>query len=290
MRDMLLILSLLALWKCQAMPSTIEDNCSYYISECEAEPQCAAHLTDASKCDTEPADTYWECFGQNIDRSLLTDTTEFMEACFYEESKDLMTYSYYKDTVPSRGMYGLNWTVFDFPDATGLQVGVEYTVTIHLDWADSVQAVPKPNEDGCNESECISENNEEGGGGGILYANEVWHINLHACLLTDTQTTCSIKYPERATVSTYNEQGYIAQGTKYDVLPTPLTLDHVGTYKLLGHIRYYSNSTGERVKWDIGMTKLITVEEATTTTREVESGNASFLTIFTTICLFFLVV
>lgn len=262
---------------CLSIPSELATQCSWYVEQCQNETVasgCNAHYALLSDCDgsTWTKENYWECVLErfNTVRSDLTKITQFMEACFYEEHKDLLTYSYYADRVPSKGVVGLDQSIFTFGDQP-VHAGDRYSVGISLDWPDTITAVAPLPQDGCDTVDCSNVPNQAGGG--FIDPFVVWHINLHACLLTETQTTCSIKFPADASVSALNLQGTQLKGMKGESFSPSLTLSEPGDYKLLGHIRYYvEGENSERVLWDIGITKQLTVGNATTTTRRADSG------------------
>jgi len=280
----LILLTLLSF--CFAIPSEIESQCAYYIQECQAETSvsgktpCATDFTKLTDCDAATytktdgsqidisAATYWECVVDKLNptRSDMSKKTGFMEACFYEEHKDLLTYSYYADSgdgkEPSKGVDGLELTTFTFSDGP-YYTYTSFTVDIALNWGDNINVKEPPTECGGNQTL---------GGGCLREFYKVYHVNLHACLLTEQMTTCSIKFPNDATASgdVTSDQGYEYKGNKGWDLNPALTLATAGTYKLMGHIRYYvqpGNDPDELVLWDIGMTKEINVifREATTT-------------------------
>jgi len=278
-----------------AIPTELESVCSWYISECQNEVQsvsgkepCANHYPLIEDCDGTK-ETYWECVQQKFDpiRPDFSKVGQKMECCFYEEHKDLETYSYYFDAgngkTPSNGIEGLELTTFTFPEGNVYaedEVGVE----IFIDWGDEINAVAPPEDGGCDDINLVNANTKNYTnctGGGFKDIFVVSHINVHACLMTDTQTTCSIKFPQDTSVSGRNVQGRINFGTKGDTKYPTLAMDLPGQYKLMGHIRYevLNDDGNSRTLWDIGMTKLVTVLNATTTTRRVSSGAGSLFSI-----------
>lgn len=277
---------------CFCRPAELDDICASYIESCQSEvsaPEagepCSSHLGLLNACDATEwtKENYWQCVRTQFEpvRADLSKTAQFMEACFYEEHKDLTTYSYYANKIPSEGIEGLDDTTFTFSEDE-VTAGDSYMVGIHLDWPESVNAVPSPVDHGCDGVVNCT-------GGGFIDPFIVWHINLHACLLSETQTTCSIKYPAEANiVSALNLQGFSAKGMKGESFEPMVILTEPGDYKLLGHIRYYvEDENSELMLWDIGMTKQLTVGNATTTTREPNSGTGAVFSLAAAIVFFF---
>jgi len=279
---------------CFARPSEIESQCSYYVQQCQAETSanvspagktpCSTDYAKLTDCDAATytktdgsqidisAATYWECVVDKLNptRSSMSKTTGFMEACFYEEHKDLLTYSYYADNgdgkEPSKGQSGLELTTFSFSEGP-YYTYTNFNVTITLNWANDINVIEPPVD--CGSSEATTNTG---------CAREFWkvyHVNLHACLLTEELTTCSIKFPNDATASgpITSAQGIEYKGDKGDVLAPVLRLDTPGTYKLMGHIRYYTQTGDQQTLWDIGMTKEINVTTATSTERPGSSAS-----------------
>jgi len=245
-------------------------------------------MTQVDNC-SGTKETFWECVKNEFNpiRASLSKVAEKMECCFYEEHKDLMTYSYYKDSgdgkEPSLGIAGLELTNFTFEDGD-VYKGDEVGVAIYMDWGDNINAVPPAEDTGCTKPDgtLIYVNCT---GGGMRNPFIVSHINVHACLLTATQTTCSIKFPQDTSVSSRNLQGPSYFGEQKETRTPKLTLDIPGDYKLMGHIRYYVEGDSVRTLWDIGMTKLVTVLNATTTTKNVYSGTGTLFS-FTALLIF----
>lgn len=276
-----------------SLPSELETDCAPYLQKCAEETDLEPY-GDIYACNTiyeaansectitsNTIDDYWVCFRDAIDDMVFLDVparvrmskkTKFLEACIYEESKDLLTYSFYvssewynfTDKRPTVGLPGMEETQYIFGSDVGLAIGDVYACTIEFVF----------NEPGNEVNVVILPSKVKG----MVYTDQVIHTNIHACLLSANQTTCSVKFPQDThSGSACNQQTFVERGNDGDVLELELPFPKAGEWLVMGHIQYFIETDGgEYQQWDIGMTKKVVVAEE----HDPTDGGSIVLSIF----------
>merc|ERR1719384_598567 len=151
-----------------------------------------------------------------------------------------MTYSFYKNKRPADSIADLKNTKFYFDSALNYAAKSDNGIATYINWGNLDVKPAKHGKPGA----------------WIIEIHPVPHINLHACKMSNTQTTCSVKFPLSTDVSALNSQSFNLGGDKGWHNRT-LALPEAGEWRIMSHIRYYVNDSNTWTRWDIGMTKKI---------------------------------
>jgi len=265
------------------IPSELQASCSPYIDACNAQTSVSStdrtpcsQVFDENACSGRTKENYWECISLEFDvsRLALTLEAEALEACFYEESKALETYSFYKSTIINRKITkrivpssqefdDLSLTSFTFKSGDTIPKNRPYLIDINVNYG--------------------SLDVQRGYWDDMPYHREIPHINLHACKMTSTQTTCSAKFYESPDVpqSAWDFNG--DPGLREE----QLNLTSTGNWRIMGHIFYFtggpctSDADGcEQIRWDISVAKAIQVTDNSYTQDDGSAMSTSFLFAF----------
>jgi len=219
---------------------------------------------------------------------------QYLEVCYYEESKDLGTFSYYKNGAPVReGDQPAGFEQFDFawtPKTTNLDTNTKMSCDVAVKWdSNTFDIQPKPpkmvstkqtlideaiqstadckarcdGNDSCasfdwNNSKCTVTVNLPD----TVTLNKIPHINIHACQMTESQKTCSAKFYN----ATYVHHGYWSTvESPSDVLLNLLPLTK-GKWRIMGHIYFYVKEGNDYPKWDVAKVSQVEITQGMTTT------------------------
>lgn len=245
--------------------------CDIYYSECETTTDCDYPSTGTNACDTYIGTAtaacnsetsnhdFAKCF-MNYNTEYFTNCTayKYLSVCLFEETKDIAEFSCFNGGTtavecPSTLSDGIEFNLqsVDY-DADSVRRGFEYWTVLTTDFG--TFNIRNPPDD------CVTIGNR------IACSINPWllpHMNLHACLMTEEQKTCSclmLKNTEsNATVVFTDSDRVNPSDGPFDL---PVTFNAIGTYRLIAHIQFYEDIGGdETIFWDLANGVDITVTD-----------------------------
>jgi len=235
--------------------------CGIYYSTCETTTNCDYPSTGSNACNTYMQTATEDCNSEttnhdfakcfmNYDTMYFTNCTEYkyLSVCLFEETKDIYEFSCYNgkttavDCLPSL-LDGIEFNLqsIDY-DADSVPRGSQYWTVLTMNFGSF--NITNPPDD------CVVV------GDRIACIVNPWlipHMNLHACLLTQEQTTCSCLMLEstegNATVTSTDSNAENPNDGPFDL---PVIFQAPGRYRLIAHIQFYEDiGNGETIFWDL---------------------------------------
>jgi len=259
--------------------SNLTTSCQPYFASCYAETTvidnlkfpCYDHYSGiAPNCEDESDDDFWECMQNEFDFTAanMTTATSYLLTCLYEESKPVTSYSFYKNKKADRGVTGLDSSTFMFQ--TGDYHAEDlYACNLNINFG-GLDVIILPY--------TVT---------GTIFIDPVVHINIHACLMSANQTSCSVKFYQDTDVTGggFNAQTFVERGNEGDYT-LQIELPYEGTWRVMGHIRYYTNDTTDSdtepvyTRWDIGKTQVVEAQAPLP-----DQNSVTFYNMFTVVAL-----
>lgn len=273
--------------------------CDVYYSECETTTNCDYPSTGANACDSYTNAATADCTSETSNNDFakcfmdyntdyFTNCTEFkyLSLCLFEETKDLDAFSCYNGGTtavdcPSSLGDGMEFDLqsVDY-DTESVPRGSQYWTVLTIDFG-TLEVTNPPDS-------CVTYNNITAC---TIIPWQIPHMNLHACLMTDDQKTCSCLMLENTdtnvTVSFTDSNSVDPTDGPFDMW---LSFDAVGTYRLIAHIQFYEDmGNDETTFWDMANGIELTVIEpdptAAPTVKPGSKGTDSGNIIAIAICL-----
>jgi len=249
----------------------LDSLCDIYYSKCRSTTNCDYPSTGTNACNNNIDRATAACNSEvsnhdfatcfvNYDTDYFSNCTEYryLALCLFEETKDVDEFSCYngKTTAvecPSSLSEGMEFNLqsVDY-NADSVPRGSEYWTVLSVDFG--TFSVTNPPAD------CATEGDR---GGCILNPWLLPHINLHACLMTEEQKTCSCLMLENtesnATVFYTWSSAAMPSDGPFDL---HLVFKNPGTYRLIAHIQFYEDiGNFETIFWDLANGIDLTVVE-----------------------------
>jgi len=239
----------------------LDSLCDIYYSKCERTTNCDYpsigtnvcnnNIDSATAaCNSEVSNhDFAKCF-MNYDTDYFTNCTEYryLALCLFEETKDVHEFSCYNGGTkavecPSSLSDGIEFNLQSVNySADSVPTGSQYWTVLSIDFGTfSVTTKPYNCGFGGKKKRCS------------IDPYLIPHINLHSCLMTEKQKTCSCLMLEteesNATVSfTYSNAAMPSDSP----FPLHAVFKYPGTYRLIAHIQFYENiGNSETVFWDL---------------------------------------
>jgi len=245
--------------------------CDIYYSECETTTNCDYASTISNACDSYTTTATGACTSEtsnndfakcfmNYDSDYISNCTEYKQlaVCLYEETKDISEFSCYNGgTTAVECASSLSGVVFDLNsvdnDVNNVQRGREYWTNLTVDYGSFNITNPPP-------KDCVPF------GDRIFCTIDPWlipHMNLHACLMTDQQKTCSglmlANTESNSSVTLTDSNSVNPSDGPFEL---SVTFQNPGTYRLIAHIQFYEDiGNDERTFWDMANGIDLTVVE-----------------------------
>jgi len=240
----------------------LDSLCDVYYSACEETTNCDQPARGTNVCNSNTISATAACNSQvsnhdfarcfmNYDVDYYTNCTEYryLSLCLFEETKDVDAFSCYNGGTtavecPSSLTNGIEFNLesVDY-DSESVPRGSVYRTVLSVDFG-TFNVTTKP-------SNCVWVGDQL-----ACDAPNPWlipHINLHSCLMTDQQKTCSCLMLEstesNATVSFTRSSGTSPEKGPFDL---HVTFKFPGTYRLIAHIQFYEDmGNNEATFWDL---------------------------------------
>jgi len=235
--------------------------CDIYYSQCTSTTNCDHSSTGTNvcndnidmataACNSEVSNhDFATCF-MNYNTDYFTNCTEYryLALCLFEETKNVDEFSCYNGGTtavecPSSLSEGIEFNLLSVDyDADSVPRGSEYWTVLSVDFGTFSVTTPP--------SECAIVGDK---GGCVLNSRLIPHMNLHACLMTEEQKTCSCLMLEstesNATVLYTWSNAEMPEDSPFDL---HLVFKYPGTYRLIAHIQFYEDiGNSETIFWDL---------------------------------------
>lgn len=255
----------------------LDSLCDIYYSECRMTINCGGDVCSdyifsaTAACNSEVSNhDFATCF-MNYDTDYFTTCTEYryLALCLFEETKEVDDFSCYNGGTtavecPSSLSNGLEFNLqsVDYA-ADSVPRGSEYWTVLSVDFG-TFNVINPPDE-------CVTV------GDRIACTQNPWlipHINLHSCLMTEQQKTCSCLMLENtesnSTVSFTYSNPTMPEDGPFDL---HVVFRYPGTYRLIAHIQFYEDiGNDETMFWDLANGIDLTVIEPEPTNAPTVQG------------------